>query len=68
MGHSIWRDMDDAPSFVIGLAVMGLVGGVVLFVPGLVAFRGAGPEQFPRGTQGYTKAKQYWQKPQFRQN
>jgi hypothetical protein len=31
--------MDSAPGFVLGVAVMGLVGGVVLFVRGLVAYR-----------------------------
>jgi hypothetical protein len=31
--------MDDSPGFVLGLALMGLIGGVVLFARGLVAYR-----------------------------
>ena len=38
-GSSIERDMDDSPGFVLGLALMGLIGGVVLFARGLVAYR-----------------------------
>jgi hypothetical protein len=31
--------MDDSPGFVLGLAIMGLIGGIVLFARGLVAYR-----------------------------
>jgi hypothetical protein len=31
--------MDDSPGFVLGLAIMGLIGGLVLFTRGLVAYQ-----------------------------